>query len=382
MTKRELFTSESVSEGHPDKIADQISDTVLDTILTTDPLAKVACETLVKNGLVLIAGEIHSQKNINPKQLDTSIRHTIKNIGYDDDHSGFNSHSCTILQAFSEQSIEINKTLHAKKSYNQGAGDQGIIFGFACNDTPTLMPAPIFYAHLLMQKQAELRKNASLPWLMPDAKCQITFLYNNHKPTEITNVVFSTQHQPEINNKILKEAIMENIILEVLPKKYLKSNTKILINPSKKFTIGGPVADCGLTGRKIIVDTYGGFAHHGGGAFSGKDPSKVDRSGALMARYIAKNIVAAKIATHLEIHICYAIGIAKPLAINVNSFGTSKLSDEQLLKLVNKHFDLRPGKIIEHLNLMRPIYTKTAAYGHFGRNEPEFSWEHLNHAHF
>lgn len=382
MTKRELFTSESVSEGHPDKIADQISDTVLDSILTTDPLAKVACETMVKNGLVLIAGEIHSEKNINSKQLDQSIRHTIKNIGYDDNHSGFNSNSCTILQAFSEQSTEINKAVKTKKSHNQGAGDQGIVFGFACNDTPSLMPAPIFYAHLLMRKQAELRKNAFLPWLMPDAKCQITFLYNKHRPIQITNVVFSTQHQPEINNKILKEAIMENIILEVLPKKYLKSNTKILINPSKKFTIGGPIADCGLTGRKIIVDTYGGFAHHGGGAFSGKDPSKVDRSGALMARYIAKNIVAAKIATHLEIQICYAIGIAKPLAINVNSFGTSKLSDDQLLKLINKNFDLRPGKIIEHLNLIRPIYTKTAAYGHFGRNEPEFSWEHLNHAHF
>lgn len=382
MTKRELFTSESVSEGHPDKIADQISDTVLDSILTTDPLAKVACETMVKNGLVLIAGEIHSEKNINSKQLDQSIRHTIKNIGYDDNHSGFNSNSCTILQAFSEQSTEINKAVKTKKSHNQGAGDQGIVFGFACNDTPSLMPAPIFYAHLLMRKQAELRKNAFLPWLMPDAKCQITFLYNKHRPIQMTNVVFSTQHQPEINNKILKEAIMENIILEVLPKKYLKSNTKILINPSKKFTIGGPIADCGLTGRKIIVDTYGGFAHHGGGAFSGKDPSKVDRSGALMARYIAKNIVAAKIATHLEIQICYAIGIAKPLAINVNSFGTSKLSDDQLLKLINKNFDLRPGKIIEHLNLIRPIYTKTAAYGHFGRNEPEFSWEHLNHAHF
>ena len=382
MTKRELFTSESVSEGHPDKIADQISDTVLDTILATDPLAKVACETLVKNGLVLIAGEIHSKKNINPKQLDQSIRHTIKNIGYDSDHSAFNSNSCTILQAFSEQSIEINKTMNAKKTYNQGAGDQGIIFGFACDDTPTLMPAPIFYAHLLMQKQAELRKNASLPWLMPDAKCQITFLYNNHKPVEITNIVFSTQHQPQINNKILKEAIMENIILQLLPKKYLKNNTKILINPSKKFTIGGPVADCGVTGRKTMVDTYGGFAHHGGGAFSGKDPSKVDRSAALMARYIAKNIVAAKIATHLEIQICYAIGVATPLAVNVNSFGTSKLSDEQLLKLVNTNFDLRPGKIIEYLNLMRPIYTKTAAYGHFGRNEPEFSWEHLNHANF
>jgi len=380
MIQKTLFTSESVSEGHPDKLADQISDTVLDTILKTDPLAKVACETLVKTGLVLIAGEIQTNCVFDLTTLEEPIRNIIKNIGYCNDAAGFNGNSCAILQALSKQSIEIANNVKSKKAYNQGAGDQGIVFGFACDETPTFMPAPIFYAHLLMKKQAELRKNLYLPWLMPDAKCQITFLYENLKPVAITNVVFSTQHTPDINQKKLTEAVMENIILTVLPKKYLQHNPKFLINPSKKFTIGGPVADCGLTGRKIIIDTYGGMARHGGGAFSGKDPSKVDRSGALMARYIAKNIVAAKLASRIEIQICYAIGIAQPLAISVNTFGTSKLSDEKLVSLIKKNFDLRPAKIIADLNLARPIYTKTAAYGHFCRNEPEFTWEKIRNA--
>ena len=378
MTNRHLFTSESVSEGHPDKLADQISDTVLDTILSKDHLAKVACETLVKTGLVLIAGEIQTNFNIDLQTLAPAIRKTINNIGYCNDITGFNGNTCAILQALSSQSIEIASNVKQKKSYGQGAGDQGIIFGFACDETTVLMPAPIFYAHALMKKQAALRKNKTLPWLMPDAKCQITFLYENFKPIAITNVVFSTQHAPSITQKQLKEAIMEQIILAVLPKKFLHKPTKFLINPSKKFTIGGPIADCGLTGRKIIVDTYGGMAHHGGGAFSGKDPSKIDRSGALAARYIAKNLVAHKLASRLEIQICYAIGHAQPLAININSFGTSKFSDEKLKSLVTQKFDLRPAKIIADLNLNRPIYTKTAAYGHFGRNEPEFTWEKIN----
>lgn len=381
MSKTNLFTSESVSEGHPDKLADQISDTVLDTILKIDPLGKVACETLVKTGMVLIAGEIKTNNTSYLALLENNIRNTIKKIGYCNDATGFNGNSCAILQAFNTQSIEIANSVTSKKGDNQGAGDQGTVFGFACEETPTLMPAPIFYAHLLMKKQSELRKNFSLPWLMPDAKCQITFLYENFKPISIDNVVFSTQHTPDISYKQLVEAIMENIILTVLPKKYL-NNTKFLINPSKKFTIGGPVADCGLTGRKIIVDTYGGMANHGGGAFSGKDPSKVDRSGALMARYIAKNIVAAKLASRIEVQICYAIGIAKPLAISLNTFGTSKLSNEKLLSLIKTQFDLRPAKIISYLNLNRPIYTKTAAYGHFGREEPEFTWEKINNAYF
>ena len=378
MTKRHLFTSESVSEGHPDKLADQISDTVLDTILTKDPLAKVACETLVKTGLVLIAGEIQTNFNIDTLNLNPAIRKTINNIGYCNDITGFNGNTCAILQTLSSQSIEIANNVKPKKAFNQGAGDQGIIFGFACDETPVLMPAPIFYAHALMKKQATLRKNKVLPWLMPDAKCQITFLYEDFKPIAIANMVFSTQHAPSVSQKQLHEAVMEQIILPTLPKKFLHKTTKFLINPSKKFTIGGPIADCGLTGRKVIVDTYGGMAHHGGGAFSGKDPSKIDRSGALAARYIAKNLVAKKLASRLEIQICYAIGHAQPLAISINSFGTGKYSDEKLESLVRKHFDLRPAKIIADLNLARPIYTKTAAYGHFGRNEPEFTWEKIN----
>jgi S-adenosylmethionine synthetase len=378
MTNRHLFTSESVSEGHPDKLADQISDTVLDAILSKDPLAKVACETLVKTGLVLIAGEIQTNSNIALQNLTPAIRKTINNIGYCNDITGFNGNTCAILQALSNQSVEIARNVKQKKAYGQGAGDQGIIFGFACNETAVLMPAPIFYAHALMKKQATLRKNKTLPWLMPDAKCQITFLYEDFKPIAIKNVVFSTQHAPSITQKQLKEAIMEHIILTVLPKNFLHKTTKFLINPSKKFTIGGPIADCGLTGRKIIVDTYGGMAHHGGGAFSGKDPSKIDRSGALIARYIAKNLVAKKLASRLEIQICYAIGHAQPLAININSFGTGKISDEKLKSLVIQNFDLRPAKIIADLNLARPIYTKTAAYGHFGRNEPDFTWEKIN----
>jgi S-adenosylmethionine synthetase len=375
---RELFTSESVSEGHPDKIADQISDTVLDTLLQKDKNAKVACETLVKTGLVFIAGEIKTKSDISFSTIEQAIRKTINNIGYNNDLTGFNGNTCAVLQALNTQSMEIANSLKAKQIINQKAGDQGMTFGFACDETSTFMPAPIFYAHLLMKKQAELRKNKTLPWLMPDAKCQVTFLYDHFKPIAIHNIVFSTQHHPDITQKQLTEAVMENIILKVLPKKFLQKTTKFLINPSHKFTIGGPLADCGLTGRKIIVDTYGGMARHGGGAFSGKDPSKIDRSGALITRYIAKNIVAAKLASRIEIQICYSIGHAKPLAININTFGTGKISDEKLKKLINNNFDLRPGAIISNLNLARPIYTKTAAYGHFGRLEPEFTWENIN----
>ncbi len=378
MTKRQLFTSESVSEGHPDKLADQISDTVLDTILQKDPFAKVACEALVKTGLVLIGGEIKTNHTIDLLVLEQAIRNTINNVGYSNDLATFNGNSCAILHALSKQSIEITNNVKQKKAYEQGAGDQGIMFGFACDETPVLMPAPIFYAHLLMKRQAKLRKNGTLSWLMPDAKCQITFLYENFTPILINNVIFSTQHTPDISYKKLQESIMENIILPVLPKKFLHKTTKFLINPSKKFTIGGPIADCGLTGRKIMVDTYGGMARHGGGAFSGKDPSKVDRSGALVARFIAKNLVAKKLASRLEVQICYAIGRSQPLAINVDSFGTGKISDEKIKKLIIQNFDLRPAKIIADLNLARPIYTKTAVYGHFGRNEPDFTWEKIN----
>ncbi len=364
------FTSESVSEGHPDKIADQISDAVLDFIILKDKFAKVACETYVKNNIVIVGGEINTSVSIN---LENIVRNTIRDIGYVNSNDLFNFNSCIIINIISKQSLDIYIGIKKNKFSNQGAGDQGIMFGYATNETSVYMPAPILYAHNLMKKQSELRKKKILPWLCPDAKSQITFLYNKNSIVGIDTVVFSTQHLEYISHDKLKEAIMDEIILNVLPKKWLNKNTKYFINPTGRFVIGGPIGDCGLTGRKIIVDTYGGISRHGGGAFSGKDPSKVDRSGAYMARYIAKNIVAAGLADKCEIQISYAIGISSPISVMINTFGTEKVLLENLLKAINIFFDLRPGKIIKNLNLLNPIYYKTASYGHFGREE--FSWE-------
>ncbi len=367
------FTSESVSEGHPDKIADQISDAVLDYIILKDKYAKVACETYIKNNIVVVGGEINTFVSIN---LENIVKNTIKDIGYINSSDFFNFNSCVILNIISKQSSDIYMGIKKDKISNQGAGDQGIMFGYATNETSVYMPAPILYAHNLVKKQSELRKNNILPWLCPDAKSQITFIYNKNTIIGIDTVVFSTQHLDYISYDKLKEAVMDEIIFRVLPKKWLNKNTKYFINPTGRFVIGGPMGDCGLTGRKIIVDTYGGVSRHGGGAFSGKDPSKVDRSGAYMARYIAKNIVAANLADKCEIQISYAIGISSPISVMINTFGTEKVLLKDLLKAVNIFFDLRPGKIIENLNLLNPIYYKTASYGHFGRKE--FSWEKLD----
>ncbi|QCI23931.1 methionine adenosyltransferase [Buchnera aphidicola (Macrosiphoniella sanborni)] len=368
-----FFTSESVSEGHPDKIADQISDALLDEILKQDIKARVACETYVKSGMVLIGGEITTTAWIDVEEI---ARNTINNIGYVDSNTGFDANSCVILSAIGKQSLDINKGIDRFNSKNQGAGDQGIIFGYATNETDVLMPAPITYAHLLMKKQSDLRKKNILPWLRPDAKSQVTFKYNNDKIIAIDTVVFSTQHQDHITQNILKEAIMDEIIKPVLPQKWLNKNTKFFINPTGRFVIGGPVGDCGLTGRKIIVDTYGGMSRHGGGAFSGKDPSKVDRSAAYAARYIAKNIVAAGLADRCEIQIAYAIGIAEPISIMIDTFKTGKISNNDLIILIKNVFDLRPYGLIKMLNLLRPIYLRTAVYGHFGREE--FPWEKID----
>ncbi len=367
------FTSESVSEGHPDKIADQISDAILDFIISKDKLAKVACEVYIKNNIVIVGGEISTSISFNIEKI---VRNTIKNIGYINSNDFFNFNTCVIINILSKQSPDIYMGIKKEKFSNQGAGDQGIMFGYASNETNVYMPAPILYAHGLVKRQSELRKNKILPWLCPDAKSQITFIYKNNSILGIDTVVFSTQHLNSINYKELKESIMEEIILYVLPKKWLNKNTKYFINPTGRFVIGGPMGDCGLTGRKIIVDTYGGIARHGGGAFSGKDPSKVDRSGAYMARYIAKNIVAAGLADKCEIQISYAIGITLPISININTFGTEKVLIKNLLKAINIFFDLRPGKIIKKLDLLNPIYYKTASYGHFGREE--FPWEKLD----
>ncbi len=367
------FTSESVSEGHPDKIADQISDAILDFIISRDKYAKVACETYIKNNIVIVGGEISTFVSFN---IDNIVRNTIKNIGYTDNNSFFSFNSCVIFNVISKQSSDISLGVNKDKFSNQGAGDQGIMFGYATNETNEFMPAPILYAHNLVKKQSELRKNNVLSWLCPDAKSQITFIYNKNVIIGIDAVVFSTQHLDNISYKKLKESVMDEIILPVLPKKWLNKKTKYFINPTGRFVIGGPVGDCGLTGRKIIVDTYGGFSRHGGGAFSGKDPSKVDRSGAYMARYIAKNIVAAGLADKFEIQISYAIGVTYPISIMINTFGTEKVLLKDLLKAINIFFDLRPGKIIEKLDLLNPIYYKTASYGHFGREE--FSWEKLD----
>jgi S-adenosylmethionine synthetase len=367
-----IFTSESVSEGHPDKVADQISDAVLDAILAQDPKARVACETLVKTGMVILAGEITTDAWVDTEAL---VRKVVCEIGYDNGDVGFDGNSCAVINAIGKQSADIAMGVDEDANHEQGAGDQGLMFGYASNETDVFMPAPITYSHLLVKRQAELRKNKTLPWLRPDAKSQITFRYENNKPVAIDAVVLSTQHSPEISAKALHEAVMDDIILHVLPKEWLHKDTKYFINPTGQFIIGGPVGDCGLTGRKIIVDTYGGMARHGGGAFSGKDPSKVDRSAAYMARYVAKNIVAAGLAERCEIQVSYAIGVAEPTSISVETFGTGKLDETRLVSIVRDVFDLRPKGLIAQLDLLRPIYQPTAAYGHFGRHEETFIWE-------
>lgn len=370
-----LFTSESVSEGHPDKIADQISDAVLDAILKQDPKARVACETYVKTGMALVGGEITTSAWVDIEEL---TRQTIKDIGYTSSEMGFDANSCAVLNAIGKQSSDINQGVDRGNPLEQGAGDQGIMFGYATNEMPNLMPAAITYAHLLMQRQAEIRKNGQLPWLRPDAKSQITLIYENNEIKGIDAVVLSTQHAEDVDQKTLHEAVMEEIIKPTLPEAWLTSRTKYFINPTGRFVIGGPMGDCGLTGRKIIVDTYGGAAHHGGGAFSGKDPSKVDRSAAYAARYVAKNIVAAGLAERCELQLSYAIGVAEPTSIYINTFGTEKISHDKIISLVKTFFDLRPYGLIKMLNLIQPIYKQTATYGHFGRDM--FPWEKTDKA--
>src|SRR5712671_3548198 len=369
-----LFTSESVSEGHPDKVADQRSDAVLDAILAQDKRSRVAAETLVKDNLVVLAGEITTGARVD---FGAVARTTIKRIGYTDPTIGFDAATCTVMVAYGEQSQDIARGVDEGKGLDleQGAGDQGLMFGYACDETPQLMPLPIYLAHRLVERQSEVRRDGRLPWLRPDAKSQVTIKYTDGKPDSIETVVLSTQHQPGLTHKQIEEAVIEQIIKPVLPKNLVKGRIKYLVNPTGAFEIGGPKGDCGLTGRKIIVDTYGGSAPHGGGAFSGKDPSKVDRSAAYAARYVAKNIVAAGLASRCLVQISYAIGVARPTSVMVTTHGSGKLSDERLSELVQKHFDLRPKGIIQMLDLLRPIYEKTAAYGHFGRDEPEFSWE-------
>ena len=370
-----LFTSESVSEGHPDKIADQISDAVLDEILKQDPKARVACETYVKTGMALVGGEITTSAWVDIENL---TRQVICDIGYTHSDMGFDAHSCAVLNAIGKQSPDINQGVDRANPLEQGAGDQGIMFGYATNETEVLMPAPITYAHRLMEQQAKVRKSGKLDWLRPDAKSQLTFIYEDNKIKGIDAVVLSTQHAEHVDQKTVFEGVMEEIIKPVLPSEWLSQNTKYFINPTGRFVIGGPMGDCGLTGRKIIVDTYGGAARHGGGAFSGKDPSKVDRSAAYAARYVAKNIVAAGLAARCEIQLSYAIGIAEPTSIMVETFGTGKVSNEVLVRLVREHFDLRPYGLIKMLDLIRPIYRETAAYGHFGREH--FPWEKTDKA--
>lgn len=377
MAEYSVFTSESVSEGHPDKMADQISDAVLDAILTEDKHARVAVETLVKTGMAIIAGEVRTSTYVD---LEDLVRQVILDIGYNSSNVGFDGASCAVLNAIGKQSADIAMGVDEAANKDLGAGDQGLMFGYATNETDVLMPAPIFYSHRLVEKQAELRKNGALEWLRPDAKSQVTLRYENGKPVAVDAVVLSTQHEPDISQAAIKEAVMEQIIKPVLPSEWLHNDTQYHINPTGQFIIGGPVGDCGLTGRKIIVDTYGGMARHGGGAFSGKDPSKVDRSAAYAGRYVAKNIVAAGLADKCEIQVSYAIGVAEPTSISINTFGTGKLSDHEIVTLVREHFDLRPRGLIEMLDLLRPIYRPTAAYGHFGRELPEFTWEATNKA--
>ena len=379
MTSSFLFTSESVSEGHPDKVADQISDAILDAILAQDKYSRVAAETLCNTGLVVLAGEITSNATVDYQSV---ARETIKRIGYDNTEYGIDYKGCAVLVAYDKQSPDIAQGVDEGRglSLDQGAGDQGLMFGYACDETPDLMPLPIYLAHRLVERQAHLRKSGKLNWLRPDAKSQVTVKYVDGRPKEIDTIVLSTQHHPEIEHAALSEAVIEEIIKPMLPKELVGKKINYLINPTGRFVVGGPQGDCGLTGRKIIVDTYGGSAPHGGGAFSGKDPSKVDRSAAYAARYVAKNIVAAGLATKAQVQVSYAIGVAKPTSIMVTTFGTGKISDEALEALVAKHFDLRPKGIVQMLDLLRPIYQKTAAYGHFGRREPEFTWEKTDKA--
>ena len=372
MSQNFIFTSESVSEGHPDKVADQVSDAVLDEILRQDPKSRVAVETLVKTGMVVLAGEVTTTAWVDTEEL---VRRVVHEIGYYNPEIGFDWQSCAVLTAIGKQSPDIAMGVDESGDHEQGAGDQGLMFGYATNETDVLMPAPITYAHRLVQRQAEVRKHKVLPWLRPDAKSQVTMRYEDAKPVAIDAVVLSTQHSPEINQKDIREAVMEDIIYHVLPKEWLHKDTKYYINPTGQFVIGGPVGDCGLTGRKIIVDTYGGMARHGGGAFSGKDPSKVDRSAAYMARYVAKNVVAAGLAERCEIQVSYAIGVAEPTSISIETFGTGKIPEDRLGKIIREHFDLRPKGLITMLDLLKPIYRATAAYGHFGRTESSFSWE-------
>jgi S-adenosylmethionine synthetase len=377
MANNYLFTSESVSEGHPDKVADQISDAVLDAILKDDPRGRVACETLIKTGVVVVAGEVTTNAWVDVESL---VRKVVLDIGYNSSDMGFDGASCGVVNIIGKQSPDIAQGVDRKDEKKQGAGDQGLMFGYATNETDVLMPAAITIAHRLVKRQADVRKKGKLTWLRPDAKSQVTLRYENHVPVGIEAVVLSTQHSDDVSTKTLREAVMEEILKPVLPAKWLDKRTKYHINPTGRFVVGGPVGDCGLTGRKIIVDTYGGFARHGGGAFSGKDPSKVDRSAAYGARYVAKNIVAAGLAERCEVQVSYAIGVAEPTSIMVETFGTGSISNERMTALVRKHFDLTPYGLRQMLDLVRPIYQKTASYGHFGRTEPEFSWEKTDKA--
>ena len=372
MSTYNVFTSESVSEGHPDKMADQISDAVLDAIFNDDPYSRVAVETMVKTGMTVLAGEVRTNSHAD---LEEVVRKVIVDIGYDNTDVGFDGNTCAVLNAIGKQSNDIAQGVDAGENKDIGAGDQGLMFGYATNETSVLMPAPIYYSHLLVKRQAEVRKDGTLPWLRPDAKSQITLRYDQGKPVAIDAVVLSTQHSPSISLSDLQEAVRAEIIAPILPEEWLHEDTKYHINPTGQFIIGGPVGDCGLTGRKIIVDTYGGMAHHGGGAFSGKDPTKVDRSAAYAGRYVAKNIVAAGLADRCEIQVSYAIGVSEPTSISIDTFGTGRLSDDEISTLVREHFDLRPRGLMEMLDLHRPIYQATAAYGHFGREEESFSWE-------
>ncbi|MGI4843057.1 MAG: methionine adenosyltransferase [Janthinobacterium lividum] len=378
MSNDYLFTSESVSEGHPDKVADQISDSILDAILEQDPRARVAAETLCNTGLVVLAGEITTHANVDYIQV---ARNTIKRIGYDNTDFGIDYKGCAVMVCYDKQSPDIAQGVDegAGLDLDQGAGDQGLMFGYACDETPELMPAAIYYSHRLVERQSQLRKDGRLPWLRPDAKSQVTLRYVDGRPVAVDTVVLSTQHHPDVTHSQIEEAVIEEIIKPILPREWL-GGTKFLVNPTGRFVIGGPQGDCGLTGRKIIVDTYGGAAPHGGGAFSGKDPSKVDRSAAYAARYVAKNIVAAGLARQCQVQVSYAIGVARPINITVYTEGTGVISDEKIAQLVMEHFDLRPKGIVQMLDLLRPIYAKTAAYGHFGREEPEFSWERTDKA--
>ena len=377
MNRDFLFTSESVTEGHPDKVADQISDSILDAILAQDPKARVACETLVTTGMAVIAGEITTSCYV---EMPTIVRQTIKNIGYTSSDMGFDANTCAVLTAIGKQSPDIAQGVDTGAQKEQGAGDQGMMFGYACNETPEMMPAPITYAHRLTQRLAKLRKDGTLPFLRPDGKSQVTFEYVDGKPTRVHNVVISTQHTPEVEQKTLRDAIISQIIEQVVPKELRAPNIVYHVNPTGRFVVGGPMGDAGVTGRKIIVDTYGGMGRHGGGAFSGKDPSKVDRSAAYFARYIAKNVVAAGLAARCEVQLAYAIGVAQPVSIMVETFGTGTVSDQRIEQAVKAEFSGKPADIIKRLDLLKPIYTKTAAYGHFGRSEPEFGWERTDAA--